>query len=79
MRSGKIRVRLKYVGRGKPPVVENECENCRDLEDLVGHLLACHQPASRCRKCNELLAKVGMLTPEHEYREDSGGDDCFGS
>lgn len=89
-RQGKIKVRLRYLGRAKPPddpFPDGACEDCptKDarisaLEAVVLHMASCHQPPSHCRTCNDLLEKAGMLTDELRYREYLGdGDDCFGS
>lgn len=83
MRKGKIKVKLKYDGRGKPPddpYPEGSCERCRDFEELVKHMVKCCQPPCYCKTCNELLDKVGMLTPDLKYRvRQWDGFDCFGS
>ena len=83
MRKGKIKVKLRYAGRAKPPDdphPEGSCDRCLGFEELVKHMTKCCQPPSRCRTCNELLEKVGMLTPGLKYWEQQGdGFDCFGS
>lgn len=90
MRSGKIKVKLRYLGRGKPihdDLPDGACDECPSkdhhiaaLEAVVLHMASCRQPPSCCLTCNNLLEKAGMLTEELRYREHPGdGDDCFGS
>ena len=90
MRSGTIKVKLVYGGRGKPPDdphPDGSCDECPNkdhhiaaLEAVVLHMASCHQPPSHCLTCNDLLEKAGMLTEELRYREHQGyGEDCFGS
>lgn len=50
------------------------------LEAAVKHLRVCHQPPSRCMKCNILLAKAGMLDDRSRFtNEDESETDPFGS